>query len=702
MMTPVAARLKTIHWQDAALGALFFLLALLLYRAPLFDGRQFYFRDFQIFYTPMKHFLAEAIRHGEWAFWNPHVMMGSPFFADPQSGMLYPPSLLLLLAQTPKALAISLVFHLLLAQIGLYRLARHYQLGRLAAATGAVIYGLGGWMISAGNMMTEVHSAAWVPWTLLGCERLWAAPNLRNTALAGVVITLQMLAGWPEMFLMIGVVLVMRRLATPGMLTARWLLLSVLAALLATLIFAPQLLATWEAYTHSMRVGGMTERDMLEFSATAEQWRSLVQAPALSADNWNILAVFPDGHVPLTLSMYVGPVAIVLALLGLVSRNRLAFSWLLVIAVGMFLALGAANPLAVALLKLTNRFRSPEKYLYLVHLGIALLAALGAARLQRSIRRPLAAAAIGCVLLAGIGLDLVLANSNIDLKAEAGYYDLNRSSDARMLAVAAGRVYSRSLAAEQHEQVRPLYAAFHDALAPNIGTIAGISYLNGVSFLQLREQALALGLVEGQAPDARLARRLGFLGTQYVMTDDPAFAASAGWSQLARRLSDKLWRLEQSAPLLGFPARVVPLDDIGLYSAIEQDDFASGTAAFVAPTQLAAEIRQEGVVDRISERPGRIDANVTTATGALLVLRQFAYPGWHASVDGKEAALVPVNRFFIGVEVPPGAHQVRFRFEPSYWQLGLVMAAIGLLGLSALLVAGFRSPATNPSGSTEQ
>jgi hypothetical protein len=695
MMPPVAARLKKIEWQDAALCALFFLLTLMIYRAPLFEGRQFYFRDFQIFYTPMKHFLADAIRHGEWAFWNPQIMMGAPFFADPQSGVLYPPSLLLLLAETPKAMVFSLAFHLVVAQIGLYALARHYQMGRLAAATGAVIYGLGGWMISAGNMMTEVHSAAWVPWTLLACERLWAAPNLRNTALAAAMIALQMLAGWPEMFLMIGVILVMRRLATSGILAARWLPLSLIAGVLATLIFAPQLLATWEAYSHSLRVGGMTESAMLEFSATAMQWRSFVLAPALSADNWNILSVFPDGHVPLTLSLYVGPVVIGLALLGLSDRNRLALSWLMVLAVGIFLALGAANPLAVALLKLTNRFRSPEKYLYLVHLGIALLAALGVVRLQSWIRRPVPAAVVGVVLLAGLGLDLVITNGAIDLSAEHGYYDLRRSGDARLLAAAPGRVYSRSVAADQHDQVRPLYAAFRAALVPNIGTIAGISYLNGVSFLQLREQAVALGLVEGLAPSARLARRLKFFGTQYVMTDDPAFAASADWGGQARQLSERLWRLEQSAPLLGFPARIVPLADAGLYSAIEQDDFSSGHSAFVGPAKLATAVFQEGSVSRIAERPGRIEADVTTSTGGLLVLRQFVYPGWHVSVDGKETMLVPANRFFIGVEVPPGAHQVRFRFEPSHWQLGLALSAVGLLALIVLLIADFRGAAFN-------
>lgn len=690
MMTPDTVYPPTINRKDVAFGGLFLLLALMIYRAPLLEGREFYFRDFQIFYTPMKQFLAEAMRHGEWAFWNPHTLMGSPFLADPQSGVLYPPSLLLLLAATPKAMVLSLAFHIAVAQMGLYALARHYGLGRLAAATGAVVYGLGGWMISAGNIMTEVHSAAWVPWTLLACERLWIAPSWRKTALAAAAMTLQMLAGWPEMFLMLGLILFVRRLALPGLLSARWLPLSLIAGVLATLIFAPQLLATWEAYTHSVRVGGLSEAEMLEFSATLPQWRSLLQAPALSAENWAVFSVFPDGHVPLTLSLYVGPVSAVLAVLGLLGWSRLGFSWLVLMLIGVFLALGSANPMAVAVLQLMNRFRSPEKYLYLVHLGLALLVALGAARLSGWLRRPRLAAVLGMLLLGALCLDLLTTNNAIDLSAEKGYYDLQRHTEARLLRLAPGRVYSRSIAASQQTDVRPLYTALHAALSPNTGIGAGISYMNGIFFVQLREQAVALGLVEELAPGTTLARRLGFLGTQYVLTDDPAFAGSADWTRQARQVTATLWQLAHSAPLLGFPARVVPLEEEGLYSAMDQSDFASGHTVFVPPASLASVVTQTGTVTRLSERPGLIEANVTTATGGLLVLRQLNYPGWHISVDGRATPLIPSNRFFIGVNVPPGTHQVRWRFEPSHWRLGLALSAAGLLLLMALLLADSR------------
>ena len=63
----------------------------------------------------------------------------------------------------------------------------------------------------------------------------------------------------------------------------------------------------------------------------------------------------------------------------------------------------------------------------------------------------------------------------------------------------------------------------------------------------------------------------------------------------------------------------------------------------------------------------------------LLVLRDSWYPGWMASVDGKEVPILRVNGCFRGVMVPAGGHMVTFEYRPT-----LVYAA-GLLSLLATL-----------------
>jgi hypothetical protein len=71
------------------------------------------------------------------------------------------------------------------------------------------------------------------------------------------------------------------------------------------------------------------------------------------------------------------------------------------------------------------------------------------------------------------------------------------------------------------------------------------------------------------------------------------------------------------------------------------------------------------------------------ATTALLVTSELAYPGWEATVDGRQAALLVVNAGFRAVVVPGGRHEVRLRFRPASLGVGLALAAGGLLALGA-------------------
>lgn len=665
--------------------------ALLMFRRPLFGDEALYFRDLQIFFAPMKHFLATTLAGGAWPLWNPALQMGSPFLADPQSGVFYPPSLLFLFFDAARGMAVSLAFHLWLAQLGLFALARHYGFGRLPALAGALAYALGGWMISSANMLTLAHSAAWLPWTLLVFERLWLRQSAGRLAATATVLALQMLAGWPEMLLMIALILLARRLALPGWREKRWLPASLLATLIAAALVAPQALASWEAFGQSMRVGGMSEKLLFEFSATAGQWRSLLFPPALATDNWNILAAYPNGHVPIFLSLYLGWVALALFAAGLFGPRRHLAVWLGLLAGGVFLALGEANPLAMSLLRQVNIFRSPEKYLFLVHLGACMLLVAGCARLLAAVPPRLARPA-GVALLLALGGELLYVNGRINLLAPPGYYDLTQSEEARIIQAAPGRVYA--VAAAETAEVRDLYAGFRRVLTPNLGMMAGaggpaIGYVNGVSFIQLRDNAAALDLLN-LPPGAVLARRLGFLGVRWVVSDDPAFAASAEWRQMARQHTATLWQLPESAPWLGFAARVVAVPDsaLGHYSA--HPDLTRGEVAVVEAGQPLTGGPFTGALQPGRIAAGHVEAQVTTPTGGLVVLRESFYPGWQARIDGEPAPLLRANRFFMGVAVPAGSHQVRFDYRPTYWTLGWVLAALAALALLGLLAVAFR------------
>jgi hypothetical protein len=64
--------------------------------------------------------------------------------------------------------------------------------------------------------------------------------------------------------------------------------------------------------------------------------------------------------------------------------------------------------------------------------------------------------------------------------------------------------------------------------------------------------------------------------------------------------------------------------------------------------------------------------------GGLLVLSDQWYPGWTATVDGKPAAILRGDVALRAVSLSPGAHRVRFRYEPRWPLNGLAVLAFGV------------------------
>ena len=86
----------------------------------------------------------------------------------------------------------------------------------------------------------------------------------------------------------------------------------------------------------------------------------------------------------------------------------------------------------------------------------------------------------------------------------------------------------------------------------------------------------------------------------------------------------------------------------------------------------------------------RIEYKVSTAEAGLLCLSEIWYPAWHASVDGKEAAVHRINYCLRGIEVPAGVHTVMLNYESSAFASGAIISGATLLlslgGLAAVMV----------------
>jgi hypothetical protein len=84
----------------------------------------------------------------------------------------------------------------------------------------------------------------------------------------------------------------------------------------------------------------------------------------------------------------------------------------------------------------------------------------------------------------------------------------------------------------------------------------------------------------------------------------------------------------------------------------------------------------------------RIDLSAPAPDGASLVVSENYYPGWKATVDGKNAPIGRADYTFIGVELPAGARSVQLDFTSPTYERGKVITWIAILFGFLVLAAG--------------
>jgi Bacterial membrane protein YfhO len=350
------------------------------------------YRDLLVFVVPFKHFLATHLHRFEPPLWNPWLNMGTPFLASLHSAVFYPLSVSLFLP-FPLGFNVFLVAHFVVAAAGLWLLSRERGLSPASCAVGALVFALGGCLVSLVNLTSLLQAVVWMPWVLLLWTRLLRAPGYGNFALTTIVLAILVLGGAPEIVLMVLTVLAAWTVfASPASAARRLRHLAMLTAVVvATLgLVAFQLLPTAEYVRQSDRNGPLPFTEVATWSM---QPISLVQLllPHVAPAGASIEAGrrMLETAEPLIHSIYLGLIPLCLAV-ATVGPGEARF-WRIVAIVGLVLALGSATPVLRALYEalplLVGRFRYPEKFYCVVHFVAAILAAEGAERCVAGDRR---------------------------------------------------------------------------------------------------------------------------------------------------------------------------------------------------------------------------------------------------------------------------------------------------------------------------
>lgn len=98
--------------------------------------------------------------------------------------------------------------------------------------------------------------------------------------------------------------------------------------------------------------------------------------------------------------------------------------------------------------------------------------------------------------------------------------------------------------------------------------------------------------------------------------------------------------------------------------------------------------RRAGRARITSYQPDRVALRASAPGGGLMVLTDVYYPGWQATVDGKQVPIERVDYLLRGVALPPGSHTVVFSYRPLSWRIGWIVSLVALLGLAAAVAVG--------------
>jgi hypothetical protein len=379
---------------DVVVVALLIAVSILAFADVAIGINNFYLRDLTRYYYPTKQILRDIVLHGEFPFWNRYFSAGQPIAANPEHEVFYPLTWLILLPSYDFGYRLHILIHIWIGLIGMYALLRSMDLGEVAAAFGAVAWGLGGLYMSYINLLPILFCAAWLPLTCLYTRRFLLHRNRRDFALAALFLGIQCLVGEPTTVMQTGLLLGMyalyRAWYTPRKVVKAIGRVAWIAAisLVGFMVGAAQILPAID-HVHDSARSRPFGFDLV--SAWSMPWAKFAELlfpnilGHLSIDKvtwyWGG-GLYPGMGSPFLFSIYCGLLVTALSIGGAFARPRGGRFVLLVVVVSCVLALGAHTPLLQFLYDhhIFTSLRYPEKF---AMMGIFALILFSSQMLQR-------------------------------------------------------------------------------------------------------------------------------------------------------------------------------------------------------------------------------------------------------------------------------------------------------------------------------
>lgn len=698
--------------------------------------------DVAFMFDPWLIYAGRAVATGHFPLWNPYAFAGAPFFANPQTALLFPLTWLAYVLPAPLAVTLVMILKLSVAGVGTYVFLRLLTVRRVAAAIGAVSFMLNGALVmwlgwAVGSAM------AMLPWLFAASEWLRQSGSRRTIAALALAVAVSIFAGYPQItavaLLVAGAWTLSRAQATrrPWYFLGAWASGAILGGALAAVQILPFLEYLGESAVYAYRA----------------QWMPVMAAPPRSA-----LALLMPGYFgsatgrdywgyfnvnEIAASVGVVPwVALPAAIFDAWRRpgTRFFLGLALVAAVlcydtpGVTGWLGALPPFS---------FVITFRMVVFLAFALSVLAALGLdalasaapdarRRTERAVRWSVAGLAV---------LACVLVVQDYPMFLRAGLIYATAAQYVLFLVLLAVAALA-ALAPAGSRAMWLLLAVQIAALAPTAATenptiASSLFYPEPPAITHLRARAGAhervvlgagknlgvlYGLREVAGYDGLTPRRVEHLASprreSWLLASGPIDVTVDSASPLFDLFAIRHIVVSRDAAAL--PAHFVP-DYDGRDARIVANPRALPRAFLAARARCAndqdalrlvrgseVDLRHEVVLSGCQTPPPGVaelsaarvvftvdDAErvrlTTESDGpAWLVLTDTWFPGWQARVDGVPQPVSRADYAFRAVAVPAGRHEVELTYAPRSVRDGLALTLVGAGVLGALMVPGRR------------
>jgi hypothetical protein len=722
-----------LTWRRFAL----LLLALVVVSFPqvIFGWQTFVYRDFGIFSYPLAFHFHECFWRGELPLWNPLNCCGTPFLAQWNTQVLYPPALFYLLLPASWSVGVFCLLSLYWGGLGMFLLAERWTGNRLAAGFAGIVFAFSGLMLSSLIWPATVAGLGWMPWVVWLTERAWRNGG-SAVPLAALGGALQMLSGGVEAVLLSWVLLgalwlvdFLSGVAPRGKMAVRagWVILLIAG------LSAAQLLPFFELLDYSRRQEGISAA-MWPMSPSG--WANFL-TPLFHCSSFQ--GVFMQTAQGWTNSYYAGVATVALAAAALWPGRRDWRVWPMagLALLCLVLAVGEATPVygwLVRHFKVVGLMRFPVKFVILPVFVLPLLAAFTLSRRTFWPDRGPRVLLLGGVWLVLVGAILTLACwpqpawlSGADRQAIVwnGVLRAVYFTALAALWLAAKKISGPGLRwwqllflllvwvdlFQQMPLPRTVNRAVYDPGLPR----RWVAPQYGGGRVQVRAMVYDT-FYRSCLPDATadyMGRRFALMANCNLLDGIPKcdgfyplyLSCYAG-------LFYNFYRDSQPAgPLLDFlgvSQTLVSQDGqfewqprstfLPLLTAGQGARFADGLAGLQMLTNADFNPRREVILPAeakpfitasnavaanlgpVTYADQRIEAHLETPAPALVVAAQTYYPAWRAYVDGRPVRLWPANYAFQAFEVPAGAHVIKLVYRDRRFRIGAWISLCTLAG----------------------